>query len=167
MKLAPKPLLPTRPPSARPSKPSKSFFIAPLFSYSYESLSPQPLSFHIHTNPPGVWGYFSCVGFRITGHESQVIRFQSLAASLVSLSSLFQPPVLYFQQLAASFPRTPGVGGARLPISSARSLRPLRLCRCLFALFPFAPCAAPVSLRPPTADCRLPLHNAKIHPTLL
>src|SRR5260370_8548585 len=31
-------------------------FIAPLFSYSYESLFPQTLSFHIHTKPPGVWG---------------------------------------------------------------------------------------------------------------
>src|SRR6266851_6730023 len=30
-------------------------FIAPLFSYSYESLFPQTLSFHIHTKPPG-WG---------------------------------------------------------------------------------------------------------------
>src|SRR6266849_3593491 len=28
----------------------------PLFSYSYELLFPQPLLFHIHTNPPGVWG---------------------------------------------------------------------------------------------------------------
>src|SRR6266849_5724414 len=28
-------------------------FIAPLFSYSYKPLFPQPLSFHIHTKPPG------------------------------------------------------------------------------------------------------------------
>src|SRR5467141_2959281 len=31
-------------------------FVTPLFSYSYKSLFPQPLSFHIHTKPPGVWG---------------------------------------------------------------------------------------------------------------
>src|SRR4029077_8354744 len=41
----------------------------------------------------------------------QVSNFQSLAASLASLCSLFRAPVLYFQQLAASFPKTPGVGG--------------------------------------------------------
>ena len=30
-------------------------FANPLFSYSYEPLLPQTLSFHIHTKPPGVW----------------------------------------------------------------------------------------------------------------
>ncbi len=29
-------------------------FLRPLFSYSYKSLFPQTLSFHIHTKPPGV-----------------------------------------------------------------------------------------------------------------
>jgi hypothetical protein len=31
-------------------------FVRPLFSYSYKSLFPQLLSFHIHAKPPGVWG---------------------------------------------------------------------------------------------------------------
>src|SRR5467141_3082034 len=31
-------------------------FHLPLFSQTYKSLFPQPLSFHIHTKPPGVWG---------------------------------------------------------------------------------------------------------------
>ncbi len=34
---------------------TRHFPPAPLFSYSYKSLFPQPLSFHIHTNPPGVY----------------------------------------------------------------------------------------------------------------
>ncbi len=35
---------------------SASVAIHPLFSQRYKSLSPQPLSFHIHANPQGVWG---------------------------------------------------------------------------------------------------------------
>ncbi len=31
-------------------------FVRPLFSYSYELLFPQPLSFHNHPHCPGVWG---------------------------------------------------------------------------------------------------------------
>ncbi len=31
-------------------------FVTPLFSYSYELLFPQPLSFHIDLRCPGVWG---------------------------------------------------------------------------------------------------------------
>src|SRR5712692_10017096 len=43
-------------------------FIAPLFSYSYESLFPQTLSFHIHTKPPGVWGAtFAIPAWRLFG----------------------------------------------------------------------------------------------------
>src|SRR6266436_5041474 len=30
--------------------------VGPLFSYSYELLFPQPLSFHNHPHCPGVWG---------------------------------------------------------------------------------------------------------------
>ena len=37
----------------RASVADPTFFIAPLFSYSYKSLFPQPLSFHIHAKPPG------------------------------------------------------------------------------------------------------------------
>ena len=36
--------------------PRVSIFVAPLFSYSYELLFPQPLSFHNHPHCPGVWG---------------------------------------------------------------------------------------------------------------
>src|SRR5216684_3902075 len=43
-------------------------FIAPLFSYSYKSLFPQTLSFHIHTKPPGVWGAtFAIPAWRLFG----------------------------------------------------------------------------------------------------
>src|SRR5260370_6806106 len=34
---------------------SLATFLRPLFSYPYKSLFPQPLSFHIHTNPPAVY----------------------------------------------------------------------------------------------------------------
>jgi len=46
-------------PSARAthySPPTTHFLSNLLFSYSYKSLFPEPLLFHIHTNPPGVWG---------------------------------------------------------------------------------------------------------------
>jgi hypothetical protein len=33
-----------------------SVAIHPLFSQRYQSLFPQPLSFHVHANPQGVWG---------------------------------------------------------------------------------------------------------------
>jgi hypothetical protein len=47
------------------------FSLAPLFSYSYKSLFPQPLSFHIHANPPGCF-LLPCIctshGSRVTSH---------------------------------------------------------------------------------------------------
>src|SRR5216683_162526 len=33
-----------------------SILVGPLFSYSYELLFPQPISFHNHPHCPGVWG---------------------------------------------------------------------------------------------------------------
>lgn len=49
------PLPSAKPPYSRSPASSTSHFAAPLFSYSYESLFRQPLSFHIHPKPPGVW----------------------------------------------------------------------------------------------------------------
>src|SRR5712664_1153013 len=34
-----------------------SILVGPLFSYSYELLFPQPISFHNHPHCPGVWGF--------------------------------------------------------------------------------------------------------------
>jgi hypothetical protein len=85
-------------------------FLIPLFSRSYKSLFPQPLSFHIYTKPPGVWGLFLSGCSRVTGHRSQVTSFHLLAASLWSLCALFRTRSLCFQELAASFPKMPGVG---------------------------------------------------------
>jgi len=98
--------------------------------------------------------------------QAQVSSLQSLAASSASTCALFQPPVLYFQQLAASFSKTPGVGSVRLPISSARSLRPLHLCVILWT-FSDLPRHCAALFRLSTGDCRLPRHNAKIHSTPL
>ena len=49
------PLPSAKPPYSRSPASSTSYFAAPLFSYSYESLFRQPLYFHIHPKPPGVW----------------------------------------------------------------------------------------------------------------
>jgi hypothetical protein len=46
-------------------------FVRPLFSYSYKSLFPQLLSFHIHANPPGGVG---CNGFRTVSQQRQSER---------------------------------------------------------------------------------------------
>src|SRR5216683_7616659 len=50
----------------------------------------------------------------------QIPRSQKLTASLSSLCPLFRTPFLCFQQLAASFCKTPGVGGSLRPFSAAR-----------------------------------------------
>jgi hypothetical protein len=41
----------------------------------------------------------------------QISCSQQLAASYTSLCALFRTPILCFQSFAASFPKTPGVGG--------------------------------------------------------
>jgi hypothetical protein len=62
-------------------------------------------------NPGGVEVFLSGWS-RVTGHESQVTSFHLLAASLASLCALSCTRFLYFQQLAASFRKTPGWGVA-------------------------------------------------------
>ena len=86
-----------------------------------------PLCFHTLTNP------FSCNPFLFTSIQNprgcgvknpklstafsvrsmplwQIHLFQGLAASLASLCTLFRTRFLYFQSLAASFRKIPGVG---------------------------------------------------------
>jgi hypothetical protein len=92
-------------------------FLIPLFSGSYKSLFPQPLSFHIYTNLRGVCGVFLS---RVTGHRSQVTSFHLLTASLWFLCALFRTRSLCFQELAASFPKIPGGGIRRSPRSTPR-----------------------------------------------
>ena len=87
-------------------------FAGPLFSYSYKSLFPQPLSFHIHTKPPGCEGaHFQFSTLRLCPLW-QIPCSQNLAASLSSFCVLFCTRSLCFQELAASFAKTPGVGGS-------------------------------------------------------
>ena len=59
-------------------------FVRPLFSYSYKSLLSQLLSFHIHANPPGVWG--ATVSER---SRNSAIRKGGAGQSLISLTSRF------------------------------------------------------------------------------
>jgi hypothetical protein len=46
----------------------------------------------------------------VTGQEPQVTPFQTFAASWPLFGAFFTPRLLYFQQLADTFLRTPGVG---------------------------------------------------------
>ncbi len=86
-------------------------FVGPLFSYSYGLfVVPKKVkSFAIG------WGVSAAsvpsVPARPEGGSLwQTPCSQQFAASLSSLCSLFGTPFLCFQQLAASFPKTPGVG---------------------------------------------------------
>ncbi len=90
-------------------------FVAPLFSYSYESLSPpQVLSFHIHPNPRGVCTPPAFPTLRPSGlRKRQLFCLQAVAASFTSLCALLRTLFLCFQSLAASFAKTPGWGEGR------------------------------------------------------
>src|ERR1700730_1727054 len=88
-------------------------FVAPLFSYSYELLFLQPLSFDNHPHCPGV----SPSNRSDFGPESSLWFSDSVASPFFSftcalffpLVALFRAPVLYFQQLAYSLAKTPPV----------------------------------------------------------
>src|SRR5260370_15432079 len=55
----------------------------------------------------------------------QIPRSQKLTPSLSSLCPLFRAPFLCFQELAASFCKTPGVGGGRCDLSRPLVTSPL------------------------------------------
>jgi len=110
-------------------------FLSSLFSYSYKSLFPQSLYFHIHTKPPGVSP--RTFPFRTSPALCLVVSAANpmLSATcrlLISLASLFRARSLCFQQHADSFCKmrgvshpecfygTPGVGGCRIPGVKAR-----------------------------------------------
>ena len=185
MKLALQPLVPTCPPFACPDKSSSSLFTSALFSESYELLFPparqslggQALCFDNHLNCPGVYPLWSlCSDLRalcVALFPGSVWSVFSEAYSLFNaLGPLFRASVLCFQQLTASFCKIPGVGG--IPRFLGEPPRPLRLCVILmlsefsdiwFRTFPIDRSTShPADLfRPSTVDCRLPVHNAKIH----
>ena len=107
----------------RASVADPTFFIAPLFSYSYKSLFPQPLSFHIHAKPPGCHSPHSLSGILASVcpvPRRQIHSFHTLAASLVSLCNLFCARFLCFQLLAASFHKIPGVWVSRTVLRDTR-----------------------------------------------
>ncbi len=86
-------------------------FVSPLFSYSYKPLFPQLLYFHIHPNPPGCGVYKPPISLRTPCLCGKPIVFRCLPP-LSPLCALFAAPFLCFQSLAASFAKTPGVGGS-------------------------------------------------------
>jgi hypothetical protein len=85
-------------------------FVAPLFSYSYELLFVQPLSFDNHPHCPGVspsnrsdFSPESSLWFS----DSVASPFFSFTCALFfSLVALFRAPVLSFQELAHSLKKT-------------------------------------------------------------
>jgi hypothetical protein len=85
--------------------PPTTHFLRPLFSYSYELLFPQLLSFHNHPHCPGVWGMFPFGSSRVTGHESRVFM------SLPPLCRLQKSQLLCNQANPASFSKMLGCGG--------------------------------------------------------
>jgi hypothetical protein len=116
VKLTSRPLLSAQSSFSRPSKPSKSLFTAPLFSYSYKLLLPQPLSFHNDPNCPGV----TLCGLRAPNSVPSVLSFFPSFARVVflascslfgALASLSRSPFLCFQQLADSSRKMPAWGG--------------------------------------------------------
>ncbi len=88
-------------------------FVCPLFSHTYKSLGGQPLYFHIHTKPPGVYPLWAsvlrppyplCCAFSSTplpSNDCSLFPF---------LRPLFCIPFLCFQPVTASFSKYPGCG---------------------------------------------------------
>jgi hypothetical protein len=98
-------------------------FLIPLFSGSYKSLFPQPLSFHIYTKPRGCGGYF-CPAVhesQVTGHKSRPFICLPPLCSLVALFSALVPFV--FNSLQPLFPKCRGWGVSWRLLTSAGALR--------------------------------------------
>jgi hypothetical protein len=87
--------------------------VACVFSMSYKTLFPEPISFHIHAKPPGctVWCWVTSGPSPFWGFPPV---FSATCRLLVSLCLLFTHAGLCFQRLAASFAKTPGVWGGQL-----------------------------------------------------
>ncbi len=108
----PRPLCPPRTlsvpgtPAPGPTHPASNFFSF-VFIFLQIPFPASPFFSHPYKTP-GVWGPRV---FLAAHHTTLSLCFHSLAASLISLCALFPLPILYFQQLAASFAKTPGWGG--------------------------------------------------------
>jgi len=86
--------------------------VAPLFSYSYELLFLQFLSFDNHPHCPGVspsnrWDFGPESSLWFSDFVASPL-FSSTCGLFFSLVVLFRSPVLCFQQLARSLAKTPG-----------------------------------------------------------
>ena len=110
MRLTLKPLLYPQASSPHRIKFLHSPSVAPLFSWSYNLLFSQPLSFDEHLRcPPGV-GSALHSEFSFPSASAATRLFSMVYRLLDSLASLFRVPFLCFQQLADSFCKMPGVG---------------------------------------------------------
>src|SRR5882762_4875984 len=84
---------------------------APLFSCSYKSLFPQALYFHIHPNPPGVWGYKPPISLPTLCLSGKSIAFM-LLQPLCRLFALFSAFASFvFNRLQPLSTKHPGWGG--------------------------------------------------------
>ena len=116
---------PVRPSFLQPPAvhPSNHRFFTPLFSISSELLFSQLLCFHIYLRCPIV--FFSTSKFPDLSALCPVLSLSTLLSPtacrlFLSLASLFSSRSFCFQWFAASFPKTPGVGGT----SSISTFRP-------------------------------------------
>ena len=90
------------------------FYNQPL-PYSHVSRSAcKPLrisNLRIHSVATGVWPYRKQNASSVFAHPWSTLGFSVACSLFQSLCPLFRATVFYFQQLTASFSKTPGVGG--------------------------------------------------------
>jgi hypothetical protein len=143
-------------------------FRSPLFSWSYKSLFQQALCYD---NDLSCRVYFSVLSvFRPTSCPlccaflPHLLYSQQLADSLTLLSLFFKAGAFVFNNLQPLFAKHRGYG---VPGRSGMPTCRILLCASALQRYPLF-CvlrsqAAPPNFRHSTVDCRLPLHNAKIH----
>ncbi len=88
-------------------------FVCPLFSHTYKSLGGQPLYFHIHTKPPGVYPLWASVlrpPCPLCCALSSTLLSSSGCSLFLSLCPLFCILFFVFNQLQPLFQNTRGVG---------------------------------------------------------
>ena len=120
MRLTLKPLLYPQASSPHRIKFLHSPSVAPLFSWSYNLLFSQPLSFDEHLRcPPGV-GSALHSEFSFPSASAATRLFSTAYRLLDSLASLFRVPLLCFQQLADSFCKMRGGWGTSLGFTRFR-----------------------------------------------
>jgi hypothetical protein len=169
VKLAQESCPPYRLLSSRSNRSSNSLSVAPLFSYRYESIFPQLLSFHIDLNP---WG---CGSHALTAHTSnpanplfpitsvQPSPFHAFTHSFAQRRATIYPILNSFRTLSiATAVVPPAMGNTSTSTStSATTRRELRITERRGAQSIRTPRRSDIA-NVPTFH-----HSAKIHPTPL